>query len=77
MAKQGTLHKDYRAIEFIATTGEKRSIRSTYPHDVYKADIGPETHPAWTKQANVVNANEQAVSNFQKRFGTMSFIKKS
>ena len=77
--KKSTIHPNYKEIVVEMTDGTKFKTRSTYSNSYLKLDIDPKTHPAWTKEANYVNAKATEVSKFNDKFKGLSFgtVKKS
>lgn len=67
------IHPDYHEITVKMTNGETFTTFSTYGKkgDVLQLDIDPNTHPAWTGGASVVNSKEQKVAKFKDRFGDL------
>ncbi len=72
------IHPDYHEITVKMTNGETFETRSTYGKkgDVIVLDIDPNTHPAWTGSANVLNERAGKVAKFNAKFGGLSFGKK-
>jgi large subunit ribosomal protein L31 len=70
---KATMHPKYREITIEMTDGTKFATRSTYHADCLKLDIDPKTHPAWTKEANYVNAKATEVAKFNNKFKGLNF----
>ena len=71
--RKATTHPGYKELTVEMTDGTKFKTRSTYNSDYLKLDIDPKTHPAWTKEANYVNAKATEVSKFNDKFKGLSF----
>ncbi len=70
---KSSTHPNYKEVTVEMTDGTKFKTRSTYSGDYLKLDIDPKTHPAWTKEANYVNAKATEVSKFNDKFKGLSF----
>ena len=70
-----TLHPNYRIIKVEMTDGEVYETRSTYHNNVLKLDVDKKTHPAWTREANYINAKASEVAKFNDKFKGLSFLK--
>ena len=71
--KKDSIHQNYSPITIEMTNGSKFATRSTLVSDYLKLDIDPNTHPAWTKEANYVNVRATEVSKFNNKFKGLNF----
>jgi large subunit ribosomal protein L31 len=67
---QADIHPEYHEITVVMTDGTSYQTRSTWGKagDTLKLDIDPNTHPAWTGDAQRVNAQDTQVAKFNKKF---------
>ena len=73
---KGSIHPKQHKINVVMTDKSEFEILSTWGKegDVLKLDIDPKNHPAWQKNASVfVNANDERISKFKKKFGDFGF----
>ncbi|MGC6484456.1 MAG: 50S ribosomal protein L31 [Candidatus Puniceispirillales bacterium] len=70
------IHPEYHEITVVMTDGTEYKTRSTWGKegDVLKLDIDPKSHPAWTGQHRIIDADGQ-VARFNKRFGNLGVKK--
>ena len=73
--RKASIHPDYHSVTIEMTDGSKFITRSTFGGDYLKLDIDPNTHPAWTKEANYVNVRATEVSKFNNKFQGLNFKK--
>lgn len=71
--KRGTVHKDYRPIKIVLTSGEEYEVNSTYRNDSIKLDIDINTHPAWTGGKRSSGAQVSEIEKFKKRYPNLKF----
>ena len=76
MPAVNNIHKDYREITVITTSGEEFKTRSTYRgkgdnKDILVLDIDKKTHPAWQKGGNRVNEKDDNIRKFKEKFGEL------
>jgi|JI10StandDraft_1071094.scaffolds.fasta_scaffold4729244_1 large subunit ribosomal protein L31 len=75
MAKQGTIHSNYREIRVIMLDGTEFKTRAATRNDVLTLDIDPTKHPAWNQSiSNYVDTKNKQVEGFNDRFQGMSFL---
>ena len=76
MAKKD-IHPDYHEITVAMTTGKTFKTKSCYGKQgsVIKLDVDPNNHPAWRddKSGRFLNAKNDQVSKFNKKFGSYNF----
>ena len=59
-------------VEVVMTDGTKFTIVTTWGKegDTLRLDMDPKNHPAWQEKAqNFINANDERVAKFKKKFG--------
>ena len=67
------IHPKYGPLKIIIGQDEFMT-RSTYPGKEILMDVDYRKHPAWNKSAvNVVNQSNKSISDFNKKFGGLSF----
>jgi large subunit ribosomal protein L31 len=70
--KEG-IHPEYNALK-IKIGSDDFGTRSTLKVGEILMDVDFRKHPAWNKEAiNVVNQSNKSVSDFNKKFGSLSF----
>ena len=75
MAKQGTIHPNYREVKVIMLDGTEFKTRAATKNDVLTLDIDPLKHPAWNLNvSNYVDDKNKEVKGFNDRFQGMSFL---
>lgn len=73
MAKKD-IHPEGHDLTVILSSGEKINLKTTWgkANETIKLDIDPTNHPAWKKESGTfVNTNNDQVSKFKKKYGTM------
>ncbi len=73
------IHPKQHAVEIVMTDGSKFNIQTTWGKDgeSLRLDVDPKNHPAWQdKSQNFVNANDERVTKFNKKFGNFDFVAK-
>lgn len=66
------IHPKQHLVNVEMTDGSKFQILTTWGKegDTLKLDVDPRNHPAWQEKAqNFVNANDERVTKFKKKFG--------
>ena len=71
--EKSSIHPNYREIKVIMTNKEEFVTRSTYSKDEMLLDVDKHTHPAWSKADSFVNTKADAITKFQKKYGSMNF----
>ncbi len=70
-------HPKQHTVEVVMTDGSKFPILTTWGKegDVLRLDADPKNHPAWQDKAqNFVNANNERINNFKKKFGDFGAV---
>lgn len=70
------IHPKQHMVNVVMTDGTKFQILTTWGKegDTLRLDVDPKNHPAWQDKArNFVNANDERVSKFKKKFGDFNF----
>lgn len=72
------IHPQYHTIKVVMTDGTEYFTRSTWGKegDTLNLDIDPKTHPAWTGGSQQLLDRGGRLSQFNSRFGGLSFAKK-
>jgi large subunit ribosomal protein L31 len=68
------IHPVSHGIKLALSNGQKIDAESTWgtEGEIMKLDVDPTNHPAWRKDGGTaVNANNNQVSKFQKKYGTL------
>lgn len=66
------VHPQQHKVTVVMTDGTKFDILTTWGKEgeVLKLDVDPKNHPAWQDKAtNFVNANNERMTKFKKKFG--------
>lgn len=66
------LHPKQHKVTVVMTDGTKFEIKTTWGKegDTLRLDVDPKNHPAWQDKAqNFVNANNERMAKFKKKFG--------
>lgn len=69
-------HPKQHIVNVVMTDGTKFEILTTWGKEgeSLKLDVDPRNHPAWQDKAtNFVNANNERMSKFKKKFGNFDF----
>lgn len=67
-------YPEYHTVNVVLTNGEKFEVQTSWgkENDVLKLDVDPMNHPAWKKdQGTFLNANNDRVSSFKKKYGNI------
>ena len=70
------IHPEQHTVNVVMTDGTKFQILTTWGKegDTLRLDVDPKNHPAWQDKArNFINANDERVSKFKKKFGDFKF----
>ena len=70
------IHPSQHVVNVIMTNGSKFDITTTWGKegDSLRLDLDPKNHPAWQdKSHNFINANNERVNKFTKKFGNFGF----
>ncbi len=73
------IHPTQHTVEVIMTDGSKFPIQTTWgkENESLRLDLDPKNHPAWQDKAqNFINANDERVTKFNKKFGNFDFVAK-
>jgi large subunit ribosomal protein L31 len=73
------IHPNQHIINVIMTDGSKFDIQTTWGKEgeSLRLDLDPKNHPAWQDKAqNFINANDERVTKFNKKFGNFDFTAK-
>ncbi len=71
-ASKDGIHPKQHLVNVEMTDGSKFQILTTWGKEgeTLKLDVDPRNHPAWQEKAqNFINANDERVSKFKKKFG--------
>lgn len=73
------IHPDYHVIEVVMTNGNKFKTRSTWGIEgqALNLDVDPNTHPAWTGEAQQLLDRGGRLSRFKSRFAGFGTDKKA
>lgn len=69
-------HPKQHVVNITMTDGTKFEILTSWGKEgeTLKLDVDPKNHPAWQDSAhNFVNANDERMSKFKKKFGDFTF----
>lgn len=69
-------HPEQHAVNVVMTDGTKFEILTTWGKagDTLRLDVDPKNHPAWQDKATgFVNANNERMTKFKKKFGDFNF----
>ena len=70
------IHPDYKPLKVVIGKDTFETF-STLTSGEILMDVDYRKHPAWTKDnSNIVNQSNKNVSNFNKKFGGLSFLSK-
>lgn len=70
------VHPKQHIVTVLMTDGNKFEILTTWGKegDTLRLDADPKNHPAWQDKAtNFVNANDERMAKFKKKFGNFDF----
>ena len=70
------VHPDLHVVNVVMTDGTKFQILTSWGKEgsTLTLDVDPKNHPAWQdKAANFVNANDERMAKFKKKFGNFGF----
>lgn len=73
MAKKG-IHPEDHNLSIVLSNGKQIGIKTTWGKEgeTMKLDVDPTNHPAWRKDSGTfVNTNNDQVSKFKKKYGSM------
>jgi large subunit ribosomal protein L31 len=73
------IHPNQHTIIVVMTNGSTFEIQTTWGKegDSLRLDLDPKNHPAWQDKAqNFINANDERVTKFNKKFGNFDFVAK-
>lgn len=68
------IHPELHSVSVVLNDGTKFDVMTTYGKDgdTMKLDIDPTNHPAWrSEQGTFVNANNDSIAKFKKKFGNV------
>ncbi|MBM3579640.1 MAG: 50S ribosomal protein L31 [Alphaproteobacteria bacterium] len=66
------VHPKQHKVNVVMTDGSKFEIQTTWGKEgeTLRLDVDPKNHPAWQEKAqNFINANNERVTKFKKKFG--------
>lgn len=69
-------HPNQHKVTVVMTDGTQFEILTTWGKegDILRLDMDPRNHPAWQDKATTfVNANDERVAKFKKKFGNFGF----
>jgi large subunit ribosomal protein L31 len=70
------IHPKQHGINIVMTDGTKFQILTNFGKegDTLKLDVDPKNHSAWQEKGqNFINANDERVTKFKKKFGNFDF----
>ena len=66
------IHPEMHEVSIVLADGTNFTVKTTHGKegDVIKLDVDPTNHPAWrSEQGTFLNANNDRVSKFKKKYG--------
>lgn len=76
MAKDGSIHKNYKEIKILCTDNSEFITRSTYnsANSTLRLEIDPSSHPAWNPGVKTANNKQGEANKFSKRFDNLDLL---